>query len=183
MVIYTFKNEDGSAFGQIVTDNIGEQLQFMITETPAVNPAMVQLGFSWTVEPVNELDFITFAKNKSLILTKWIQNGVESKVVTLVEKEVPLTGITLNPTSVTTTVANKDTAQEVSFTLAPEGATVPNGFEVSGTVAGVTVAIDETNKKLTVNFPGASGAVSGNVDLVSKDYSSVKATLAISVTA
>lgn len=110
--------------------------------------------------------------------------GGNNKMINLVADGslvIPLDSIALNPAEVTIAIANKDTPVEVTIVPTPEDAYLPQGFEVAGTIADVEITLSE--ETVTVNATGATGAVSGSVTIVSKDYPAIQKTIAISVTA
>lgn len=184
MVVYIFrKTGDTTIYGELLTDNTGTQDNCFITQTPSASKELVELGFNFNVEPTSESFLIQFAQEKGLTLDKMVQDG-NNKMINLVANGslvIPLDSIALTPAEVTIAMAAKDTPVEVTIAPTPDDAYLPQGFEVAGTIAGVEITL--SNKTVTVNATGVTGAISGSVTIVSKDYPAIQKTLAISITA
>lgn len=184
MVVYIFrKTDDPTIYGELLTDNTGFQDNCFITQTPSASKELVELGFNFNIEPVSESYLIQFAQKNNLTLDKMVQ-GVNNDIINLVADGslvIPLNSITLTPADVTIAISSKETPVEVTIGPNPEDAYLPQGFEVAGTIEDVDITISE--KTVTVNAADVSGAISGSVTIVSKDYPAIQKMLAINITA
>lgn len=76
MKTYLFYNENFAT--EIITDGIGDQKEFMITEWPPRPVKGLQPVFpEWGVKLINESVFVDFAKENSFILA-YFENGLEN---------------------------------------------------------------------------------------------------------
>lgn len=105
MKTYKFFNSDKSIDCEVITDAMGKQEQFTVTEWPprGWNAAIAALMPDWSVTSRTQNEFIQFAKENNLTLTAIGENGSES----LVTAELPVA-----PT--TTPVAPTDGQYNVS---------------------------------------------------------------------
>lgn len=74
MKTYLFKNIKGEIVLEAITDGIGDQKQFNITEWPLRN-SNGNLGEKWNVGPISEDSFIEFSKENNLYLISIDENG------------------------------------------------------------------------------------------------------------
>lgn len=176
MKTYKFFNSDKSIDCEVITDAMGKQEQFTVTEWPprGYNEDVEALGMDWNVGPINEKKLVEFAKEHNLTLTAIGENGSES----LVTAELPVAPTTtpVAPTDGQNNVSRVDSSYvDVSWNAVPDATkylvkmwksaeTPESGYSGETTQAWDTISAEPSTEykwQVTTQVPNMQDSISG----------------------
>lgn len=154
MKVYNFitKSDSTTVVTEVLTDGIGKQEQVFITETPTVDPTVVEAGFDLQVGPITENDLMGVAEKigATLVVT---ETGKDNYLLPAPETQTitaPAVGgadISITPTI--TWTGGLDSFDVVDVYIWPQAGNEPvtayQSFTPSGNTKSVTITKALTN--------------------------------------